>query len=586
MVRPGTEGVKSISRNGANGAPGHRTVLPSWIDGLRRSGRALTLGVVAGGHVEGSQGRGGNVRRHGRAWTALMILGLLVSALGLPVATTAAPAVVISVGGSSDSTELIGPSQPNAAVAISFNLTTPVNSLSVTASASDLLCVDCTGTVYLVRDVLGASTLFIASSAFTVSAPMLVSHIGTLPADTYFVVVHITSGSAIWTGSNAAGRTVTQTGCGTRSLDFATSTVNPGNPPASTFSVILKDQSLHYTVTADCVTDSDTDGVPDDTDNCPTVANPDQADTDGDGIGDACDTAPTNITTRVRASGGAIVPDDGYVASGTSIVDTATISGLGSGAGGSVTYHARRQGPDDVMPDCGTSGADHITLGTRAVVAGAVTASDELTVTGAGRWELWAVYTGDTAHDGSTSACGSETVVVRAHPGSHGFWKNWRNHYSSATIQLVIDRTKADAPAVFNHDLILNTADDLTIAKLDAIFKFGSKATADQKLLAQLLAVRLDLAVTALQPGVRNLNDDICLAGTVDVGSINGGSALFGGPIRTISQVTTSVDARWTGQLSTAAAQWTFSGTKAEVSTMNGVLEGIASGSLVIFSGC
>src|SRR5215211_3900142 len=36
-------------------------------------------------------------------------------------------------------------------------------------------------------------------------------------------------------------------------------------------------------------TDADGDGVPVELDNCPTVANPDQADTDGDGQGDACD---------------------------------------------------------------------------------------------------------------------------------------------------------------------------------------------------------------------------------------------------------------------------------------------------------
>lgn len=35
--------------------------------------------------------------------------------------------------------------------------------------------------------------------------------------------------------------------------------------------------------------DADGDGVPDDRDNCPAVANPDQADGDGDGEGDACD---------------------------------------------------------------------------------------------------------------------------------------------------------------------------------------------------------------------------------------------------------------------------------------------------------
>jgi galactose oxidase-like protein/thrombospondin type 3 repeat protein len=35
--------------------------------------------------------------------------------------------------------------------------------------------------------------------------------------------------------------------------------------------------------------DTDGDGVPDGSDNCPSTSNPDQADTDGDGVGDACD---------------------------------------------------------------------------------------------------------------------------------------------------------------------------------------------------------------------------------------------------------------------------------------------------------
>src|SRR4051812_27301023 len=39
------------------------------------------------------------------------------------------------------------------------------------------------------------------------------------------------------------------------------------------------------------INDQDGDGVPDSSDNCPTVPNADQADSDGDGIGDACDSA-------------------------------------------------------------------------------------------------------------------------------------------------------------------------------------------------------------------------------------------------------------------------------------------------------
>jgi hypothetical protein len=41
--------------------------------------------------------------------------------------------------------------------------------------------------------------------------------------------------------------------------------------------------------------DTDRDGIIDDRDNCPHVANPDQTDTDGDGVGDACDNCPDDF---------------------------------------------------------------------------------------------------------------------------------------------------------------------------------------------------------------------------------------------------------------------------------------------------
>ncbi len=43
-----------------------------------------------------------------------------------------------------------------------------------------------------------------------------------------------------------------------------------------------------------CEPDADDDGIPDASDNCPTIANPTQADDDADNVGDLCDNCPNN----------------------------------------------------------------------------------------------------------------------------------------------------------------------------------------------------------------------------------------------------------------------------------------------------
>jgi hypothetical protein len=49
------------------------------------------------------------------------------------------------------------------------------------------------------------------------------------------------------------------------------------------------------------VTDQDGDTISDGLDNCPTVANPDQADSDADGVGDLCDNCVNVANPRVPA---------------------------------------------------------------------------------------------------------------------------------------------------------------------------------------------------------------------------------------------------------------------------------------------
>jgi hypothetical protein len=54
--------------------------------------------------------------------------------------------------------------------------------------------------------------------------------------------------------------------------------------------------------------DSDMDGFPDSSDNCPAEPNPDQIDTDFDGIGDACDPTPMDPVTICHATGVSTTP--------------------------------------------------------------------------------------------------------------------------------------------------------------------------------------------------------------------------------------------------------------------------------------
>lgn len=92
----------------------------------------------------------------------------------------------------------------------------------------------------------------------------------------------------------------------TYTVAWGQSTLAPsGNNDTS--SITGSVSSVTYTLSVSApVTDTDGDGVADASDNCPTVANADQADADADGTGDACDSnafAPALVTAGPDADG-------------------------------------------------------------------------------------------------------------------------------------------------------------------------------------------------------------------------------------------------------------------------------------------
>jgi uncharacterized repeat protein (TIGR01451 family) len=174
------------------------------------------------------------------------------------------------------------------------------------------------------------------------------------------------------------------------------------------------------------------------------------------------------------------------------------------------------------------------------------------------------------------------------HAGTIGFWKNWRNHYTTAQFQLLINYLKTNNPRIYNKDLILNNSDDLTIAKHDAIMNVGNSTPREQMILAQFTALKFNLAITQLQgtSGLVQKNDNLCTAGTIDASGISGAATFFGTSTPTIGQVVNAVESKWTGNLTTNRNNWTWNLTTAQKSMLINVLSGINEGTLVMSSGC
>jgi hypothetical protein len=120
--------------------------------------------------------------------------------------------------------------------------------------------------------------------------------------------------------------------------------------------------------------------------------------------------APTVNTQVKKASDDSNVANGGHVAIGTTVYDTATLSGATADAGGTMNYKLYS---DDTCTTLSTTPALN---STKAVTNGIALKSDNVTFSQSGTFYFQATYSGDARNNvppgGAKSACTSEAVVV------------------------------------------------------------------------------------------------------------------------------------------------------------------------------
>jgi hypothetical protein len=183
------------------------------------------------------------------------------------------------------------------------------------------------------------------------------------------------------------------------------------------------------------------------------------------------------------------------------------------------------------------------------------------------------------------------TNELRMHPGSAGFWKNWRNHFSDEQYLLAAGEAFSGSPI---YDGLFDSSGDPVpgiIGYIDEIYDHGEAgATPDDSAMRELTTTMFNIAVsTSDAPAVRAMqrNDDICLECLLDLSEIPGGDALIEawapcaqpGQL-VIADVIDTAEAAWTGTL---PSNWSFDLlTEGEKSILASILGGINHGTVLL----
>ncbi len=125
--------------------------------------------------------------------------------------------------------------------------------------------------------------------------------------------------------------------------------------------------------------DSDSDGIPDVDDNCPTVFNPDQTDVNADGFGDACVSPDVNIPGDASFGSNPVIGSGTTIENGVSVGDNANLGENVKLEDGVVAGDNLLVG-DDVVVEEGSMLGDDVTIGDKSKVEENVTIGNGVTI--------------------------------------------------------------------------------------------------------------------------------------------------------------------------------------------------------------